>query len=158
MLDGFKSLAKDNRWPFALILSGVPDLAKYVVPYIQLNELLNAVYFDLIDLQTDINEINSLVYAFADTVDIDFAPLAKKDFYERLAFAGVHRWGLVIEILVEALTLCKLDNKTVISLSYFEKAFAQKSRFVRGYSPFTAEDYRQAFDEAKMLEQLMRPE
>ena len=30
ILDSFKTLLKDSRWPMMLILSGVPDLAQHI--------------------------------------------------------------------------------------------------------------------------------
>ena len=113
-MDGFKSLCKNKHWPFVLILSGVPALAGFVNGYDQLRELLKPVHFGLIQYPKDIAEVNNLCFAYADHGDIEFDPLAKRDFYERLAFANGYRWGLVIEMLIEALTLCKLDGRTEI--------------------------------------------
>lgn len=156
VLDGFKALCKDRRWPLALVLSGVPALAGFVTPYVQLNELLNKVHFDLISGQSDIMEMHDLCFAYAETVEINFEPLATQDFYDRLEFACGRRWGLVIELVIEALTLCKLDGHTDISSRYFEIAFAERSGISMGYSPFSIDDYRDAFSEVKLLELLTR--
>jgi hypothetical protein len=155
VLDGFKSLCKNKRWPFVLILSGVPDLATFVKPYVQLKELLFPVHFEKIGGQDDLEEMNNLCFAYGDTGNINFEPLATKDFYERLAFACGNRWGLVIELVIEALTLCKMDDQKEISISYFGKAFAQKSGLSLGFSPFSVDDYREAFSEAQLLNLLL---
>ena len=86
---------------------------------------------------------------------MNFGPLATKDFYERLAFACANRWGLVIELVIEALALCKMDDRKDIGISYFEKAFAQKSGLSLGFSPFSVNDYREAFSEAQLLKLLL---
>ncbi len=151
VLDGFKSLCKNPDWPFALILSGVPALAGFVNSHDQLRELLNPVHFDLIRIPDDTPEMNSLCFAFADEVNINFEPLASEDFYDRLAFANGHRWGLVIEMLIKALTLCKLAGLSEIDISYFEKAFSQKTRIPFGFSPFSVDDYEEAFSPAEIL-------
>lgn len=155
VLDGFKSLCKNKRWPFVLILSGVPELATYVNPYVQLKELLFPVHFEKIGGQGDWEEMNNLCFAYGDTGEINFEPLATKDFYERLAFSCGNRWGLVIELVIEALTLCKMDDRNDISISYFEKAFAQKSGLSCGFSPFSVDDYQEAFSEAQLLKLLL---
>lgn len=155
VLDGFKSLCKHKRWPFVLILSGVPDLATFVNPYVQLKELLFPVHFEKIGGQDDLEEMNNLCFAYGDKGDVNFGPLATKDFYERLAFACANRWGLVIELVIEALALCKMDDRKDISISYFEKAFAQKSGLSLGFSPFSVDDYREAFSEAQLLKLLL---
>jgi hypothetical protein len=156
VLDGFKALSKgkSRHSPFALILSGVPVLASYVNPYTQLKELLNPVHFDMIGGQNDIEEMNSLCFAYADAAAINFETLATKDFYDRLAFTCGNRWGLVIELVIEALTLCKMDDRSEISISCFEMAFSERSGIPLGFSPFTVDDYRDSFSEAKLLELL----
>jgi hypothetical protein len=151
VLDGFKSLCKNKHWPFVLILSGVPALAGFVNGYDQLRELLKPVHFGLIQYPKDIAEVNNLCFAYADHGDIEFEPLAKRDFYERLAFANGYRWGLVIEMLIEALTLCKLDGRTEIDIIYFEQAFARKTGIPFGFSPFSVDDYEEAFSPAEVL-------
>lgn len=124
-------------------------------PYVQLKELLFPVHFEKIGGQDDLEEMNNLCLAYGDTGNINFEPLATKDFYERLAFACGNRWGLVIELVIEALTLCKMDDRKEISFSYFGKAFAQKSGLSLGFSPFSVDDYREAFSEAQLLSLLL---
>ena len=51
-----------------------------------------------------------------------------------------------------------MDDKKTVSLPYFEKAFAEQSTYPLGYSPFSVDDYRDAFDEDKLLEHLTRPD
>ena len=55
----------------------------------------------------------------------------------------------------EALTLCKMDDRNEISVSCFEKAFAQKSGLSLGFSPFRVGDYQEAFSEAQLLKLLL---
>ncbi|GGW28474.1 hypothetical protein GCM10011452_16500 [Gemmobacter lanyuensis] len=95
--------------------------------------------------------MNSLCFAFADAVNINFEPLAIEDFYDRHAFANGHRWDLVIEMLIRALTLCKLAGRSEIDISYCEKAFAQKTRVPFGFSPFSVDDYEEALSPAEIL-------
>ena len=42
-----------------------------------------------------------------------------------------------------------------LAISYFEKAFAQKSGLSLGFSPFSVDDYREAFSEAQLLKLLL---
>lgn len=161
ILDSFKSLAKQSGWPLILILSGVPDLLKFVVPYEQLNYLMTHVRFDLIDLDRkpskekgDLECMNEICFHYADMIDIDFEPLSNRGFMERLCFAGANRWGLVIELVIEALTLCKLDDQSEISLKYFEEAFADKTGIPLGFSPFSDDDYQEAFSKENLVAML----
>ena len=123
-----------------------------------MKELLFPVHFEKIGGLDDLEEMNNLCFAYGEKGDVDFAPLGTKDFCERLAFACGNRWGLVIELVIEALTLCKMDGHKDISISYFEKAFAQKSGLSLGFSPFSVDDYREAFSEAQLLKLLLDDE
>lgn len=97
-----------------LILSGVPELAQHIQKEKateerrQLRFLLRPVYFDLIDLNRDFAELNGLAYSYADKAGVDFDELSNADFFRRLAFACAYRWGLVIEMLIEAFVACLL--------------------------------------------------
>jgi len=114
-LDSFKSLMKEPEWPLIMILSGVPDLAEYVNSEEQLSHLLAPVHFDEISLgksadpleDPDLNELNKLVYSYAAHGGIDVDELVDLDFLERLDFACVSRWGLVIELLIRAFAMCR---------------------------------------------------
>ena len=61
---------------------------------------------------------------------------------------------MVIELVIEALTLCKMDDRSEISISCFEMAFSERSGIPLGFSPFTVDDHRDSFSEAKLLELL----
>ena len=145
-LDSFKTLLKDSRWPLILILSGVPILAKYIQEYEQLAHLLRPVHFDLIDLRKDAHELNRLVYSYADAVGISFAQLSHAEFFKRLLCACINRWGLVIELVVEAFALAKLEGAQSCSLDHFVSAFVKTYRLPPAYSPFTVVDFEEAFN------------
>lgn len=155
-LDSFKALLKDSRWPLMLVLAGVPELGNYIAQYEQLAYLLRPVHFDLIDLPKDIEEMNRLAYTYADRAGLNFDPLSTVDFFERLAFSCAMRWGLVIELLIEAFTNCELAGATTCSIEQFEAAFAKFYGTPAGFSPFTAPDYRESFDQQTLLELLKR--
>ncbi|MFG6621189.1 hypothetical protein ACGYK3_16905 [Sulfitobacter sp. 1A05707] len=92
----------------------------------------------------------------AEKAGLDFGPLATQDFLERLAFACCKRWGLVIEMLIEAVTHGQQNGDQVCAIEHFEHAYAQIYSAPPGYSPFTMPDYRDGFDHARMMELLGR--
>lgn len=77
ILDSFKTLLKQTRWPLMLILSGIPSLALQVAKEEQLAFLLRTVRFERIDLErpSDLEELIQLVYCYADKAKVDVAPL-----------------------------------------------------------------------------------
>jgi hypothetical protein len=58
--------------------------------------------------------MTQLTYAYARKADVDFGPLATQDFLERLAFACCHRWGLVIEMLIDAYMHCRMLGRSLL--------------------------------------------
>ncbi|WP_353349366.1 ATP-binding protein, partial [Aquicoccus sp. SU-CL01552] len=159
-LDSFKSLMKEPEWPLILVLAGVPVLSDYVNSEEQLSHLLTPVHFDEISLgksadpakDPDMIELNKLVYAYAKLGGIDVEEVVDVDFLERLDFACSSRWGLVIELLVRTFALCRLREEKVATINLFAEAYAQNSRLPEEMSPFTAPDYRDLLDRAKLLE------
>ncbi|ULB09626.1 ATP-binding protein [Cereibacter azotoformans] len=164
-LDSFKTLLKDSGWPLILILSGVPELAAHVHQEPQLRHLLRPVHFKPIDLDgerdangvsRDMDELNRLAYTYAEAAGLCFDGLSNGDFFGRLSHACAGRWGLVIELVIDACVICKCSGATDLTIDHFVQAFAEASRMPRDFSPFTAPDYQDCFDQDKLLEILRR--
>lgn len=162
VLDSFKALLKHSKWPLILILSGVPDLAKHIENDTsseergQLRHLLRPVHFGMIDPEKDLDELNTLAYSYADKAGVNFDKLSDRDFLERLAFASGNRWGLAIEMVIEAFTCCSLAEASKVSMEHFDDAFSNIHGTRKGFSPFMMEDYIDAFDQDKLMEYLSR--
>tara|TARA_R100000935_G_C2841765_1_gene171544 strand:- start:262 stop:1203 length:942 start_codon:yes stop_codon:yes gene_type:complete len=150
-LDSFKSMMKEPRWSLMLILSGVPSLAEYIQSYEQLDELVDPVHFTTIKIQRDQDQLTKLLFAFADEVDIEIEQIVTQDFLARLDHACSHRWGLVIELLIETLVEAKLAGKTELKIQDFAKQFALKKGIPKQFSPFTSPNYLEAFDPQRLL-------
>ena len=158
ILDSFKTLLKESRWSLMLILSGIPSLAAHVAKEEQLARLLRIVRFQEIDLSrtADKDEMVQLTFSFADKAGLDFTPLATEDFLERLAFSCCNRWGLVIEMLIEAFTRAKSLGDEVCCKDHFSYAYAHTYSTPAGYSPFTMPNYHDSFDRVQLMEVLRR--
>jgi hypothetical protein len=107
ILDSFKSLLKQPEWPLMLILSGVDSLVHHITSEEQLAYLMRPVSFTEIAMHhpDDLAELVSLCHAYADKAGLDFSGLNTRDFYERLTCACANRWGLVIELLIDAFVI-----------------------------------------------------
>lgn len=162
VLDSFKALLKESKWPMVLILSGVPDLAKHIEKDSpnedrrQLRFLLRALHFEMINSSQDIEELNQLAYSYADKAGVCFDDLSNVDFLERLSHACAYRWGLVIELMIEAFTICVLSEAPVISVDHFDEAFSQVYGLPPGFTPFKMQDYRDSFDPDNLMELMDR--
>ena len=154
ILESFKSLLKDQKWPLMLIFSGVPSLAPHIRKEEQLAKLLRTVKFDGIDLsqKADMDQLIHLVFSYGDKAKLEFDDFEMEDFLARLTFAACQRWGLVIELLIEAFSLALLNGDKVCKIDHFSKAFSQISGAPLGYSPFTMPNYQTNFDQDKLFE------
>lgn len=162
VLDSFKALLKEPTWPMILILSGVPDLAKHIEKEKptedrrQLRFLLRPIHFEMINPSRDITEVNEMVYSYAEKAGVSFDNLSTMDFLQRLVHAGAYRWGLVIELLRWALTICVEAGEGNVSIDHFVGAFSRIYGLPPGFSPFTIRDFQDAFSEDKLIEILNR--
>lgn len=118
--------------------------------------VLKALHFDLINIRRDIEELNGLAYSYADKAEVNFDNLSTEDFLQRLAHACGYRWGLVIEMVIEALSACAKARKPAADVRDFEDAFKRIYGLTSGYTPFTAPDFLNAFDPENLLKLLNR--
>lgn len=86
----------------------------------------------------------------------NFDGLSNADFPERLAFVSCNRWGLAIEMVIEALTCCSLAGAQSVSMEHFDEAFSRTHGSQKGFSPFMMDDYINVFDQDRLLEYLSR--
>jgi len=154
ILDSFKSLLKQPEWPLMLILSGVDSLVRHITSEEQLAYLLRPVSFSDIALhrQDDLAELISLCHAYADRAGLDFSVLNTRDFYERLTCACANRWGLVIELLIDAFVIALNQSASKPDLQQFCLAFTQRTGLREGYSPFSIENYETLFEPQRVFE------
>lgn len=153
MLDSFKSLLKDQHWPLMLIFSGIPSLSTHIKKEEQLDRLLRTVSFEGIDLtrEADMEELLQVIFSYADKAGLDVDSFATDEFPHRLAFAACQRWGLVIELLIEAFGHVAHEPDKVCRIDHFSAAFSKISGLPLGYSPFTMPDYKRHFDQSKLM-------
>lgn len=153
IIDCFKSILKQPTWPLMLVFSGVQELQDYILQEEQLAYLVKTVTFNDIDPTSDedLIELNRLCFAFADKIGIDFAQLSNSDFHQRLAYACADRWGLVIELLIEALVLAKSNHDKMVRIEHFCDAFTGQFELKKRHSPFSIENYEGFFESEAIL-------
>lgn len=161
ILDSFKALLKRTEWPLMLILSGVDDLTEFVAEEEQLSYLLRPVEFTEIRLGNgaDLKEINDICHLYASKVGVEFPETFwSRDFFQRMAFSSANRWGLLIELVRDALVNVHNSERDYVIVEDFCKAFTDRTGFPAGHSPFLLDCYEDAFDKKKILEMVQRKE
>ncbi|MFN3276337.1 MAG: ATP-binding protein [Paracoccus sp. (in: a-proteobacteria)] len=154
ILDSFKSLLKHPDWPLMLVLSGVDELVGHIASEEPLAYLLRPVQFLEISLQRpeDQQELNSLCFAYANKAGVDFSALSSLDFFRRLNCACGSRWGLFIEMLIDACVTAAGSGASALRSEHFCRVFASGTSLAPGYSPFSIENFEALFTGERMFE------
>ena len=154
LIDCFKSILKKPAWPLILVFSGVQELKNYILREEQLAYLVRTITFDEIasSSEEDLHEMNSLCHAYSAKLDLDCSALSTSDFYQRLACACANRWGLAIELLIEALVIAEVSKDQALKAKHFCQAFVQRFELRPGYSPFSIENYEKFFEARAVFE------
>ena len=161
VLDSSKSLLKRTDWPLKLILSGVNDLTEYVSEEEQLSYLLRPIVFAEIrpNDTADLKEISDLCHLYAGKAGVVFLEnLWTSDFTKRLAFCSANRWGLLIELVIDALKIAHFNDAAQVDTEHFCRSFTDRAGFAAGHSPVSIEYYEEAFDTDKILDMVRRAE
>ncbi|QOL83008.1 ATP-binding protein [Pseudooceanicola spongiae] len=125
----------------------------YVQREPQLDRLMIRIEFQEIDLSSapghpaqDYETLNEIVgsYAISAGLDVD-ASLPTGDFLHRLATACAFRWGLVIDMVVDAVALAVARREGVVERSDFVAAWCEKTGMNQLATPFIHDSYETMF-------------
>lgn len=116
------------------------------------------IHFEMIrpGVPEDLSEMNMLSCAYAEKAQVNFDALSTIDFFERLAFACSHRWGLVVEMIITAFVICKVAGASTVSIDHFDQAFSKIYICEPGCTPFAIDDYESFFGTADLLGSRLR--
>ncbi len=152
ILDDFKTLMKyGSDWPLILIFSGIPKLDEYIHMEEQLYTKLDPVPFfdiDYVDPEAPPDQdhrrtVHEIIGSYAlSTGLVPDEGLATLDFLERLIAASAFRWGLMIEIVQGALTICKSAGATTLRHEHFVQWWVAKTKSPPAASPFLHSDFQ----------------
>ncbi|QBF33833.1 ATP-binding protein [Thalassococcus sp. S3] len=152
ILDDFKTLMKfGSEWLLILIFSGIPKLDDYIHMEEQLYTKLDPVPFPDID-HVDPEDpddhdhrrtVHEIIGSYA--LSADLAPdegLATLDFLDRLIAASAFRWGLMIEIVQGAISICKTAGSTTLRHEHFVQWWVARTKSAPAASPFLHSDFQ----------------
>lgn len=158
VISTLKSLMQSPKWPVGLILSGMPELLDLVNMDPQLARRLRPVEHRPLKISVDGGMIVAAIrqYAAAARIAADGA-LCKPGFVKRLVHAADYCFGILAEMICEAIGEALAAGEDILSLKSFVACFARRSGCPVGLNPFITEDYL-AIDVRKLLEPEHGPE
>jgi len=145
-LDSFKSILKSKRWPFLLILSGLPEINEPVRVFEQLCRKVTYIHFEDIDYDKEEITVQEIVTSYAMKVGLQVDDdLNTRDFIHRLTTAAAFRWGLVCEITTKAVERALVAQSPHLTKDHFVDAWVMKTNVNRAATPFTHDNYATLF-------------
>lgn len=130
-------------WPVNLIISGTPELDDLLMQDPQLSRRCFIVRFPSVTEFDSCDEVRGLIAGYAGLADLPMAPdLADVEFVPRLIHAGREQFGIVVELIIGAITRALADGKPAVGPKDFARFYAERTGDVSARNPFLVPDFR----------------
>ena len=143
VINALKSLMQIPDWPVSLIVSGTPELNDLLMQDPQLSRRFFVVRFLAVTEFDACDEVRGLMAGYAGLADIPLAPdLSDVEFVPRLIHAGREQFGIVVELIIGAITRALAEKKPALGLKDFARFYAERTGDVSARNPFLIPDFR----------------
>ncbi|MBP31881.1 ATP-binding protein [Methylobacterium sp.] len=149
--NSLKALMVDGEHPVALILSGLPVVADFVLADRQLSRRASWYEFRSVGLPADTTMLTKALTSFAELAGMSVSEGEMLRILPRLVHAGDHRMGVIVEEMHDAIRSALADKAEKLEIRHFETAFAKRTGNARQWNPYSRSDYR-AVDVWRMLQ------
>jgi|GEM_PF-2892857 len=123
----FRNLMISRVWPVQLVLSGIEEALEIFKKDRQLKRRLKYVVFDDLVVADDAAWIRDAVKAFAAKAGLKYVERPGSMLIERLCHAAAYQFGLVFEILIEAIEIAVTANRRKFTITDLEEAYADRT-------------------------------
>ena len=135
--DSLKGLLQDKDWPVWLILSGLPSVRSFLASDIQIRRRTRHVVFRDLKLPDDIPMVRRLITFYAKDKGGCGAEIARdNDLIGRLLHAANGSFGVVIELIQDAVGQALRLSDTELSSEHFGAAYAARTGCIRENNVF----------------------
>jgi len=143
VINALKSLMQIPDWPTNLVVSGTPELHDLLTQDPQLSRRFFITRFLPVTEFDARDDVAELVARYAGLADLPLAPdLADVEFVPRLLHAGREQLGIVVELIIGALTRALADGHLALGIRDFARFYAERTGEVAGRNPFLVPDFR----------------
>jgi hypothetical protein len=138
-----KRLLEDKNWPVWIIVSGLPEVAKFLQDDPSMRRRLSCVTVPDLLFPHDIENIRQVVRDFAGICPgIDAGAVLDDEFIGRLMHAALHRLGILIEYVQDALKMTLADGRPALDIADFGDVYAFRNGVDDdALNPFMAKDW-----------------
>lgn len=135
----FKTLMVSS-WPVGLIISGLPSLIPEMRKIDEIRRRGQFVSVPLLRLPEDNEMVEGIICGLADVVGLAISDEVAEQIAPRLIHGALHRFGIAIELIHEAIELALLDEKA-LSIDHFATAFTDRTGCGALMNPFAAPNW-----------------
>lgn len=126
--DTLKGLMQHRQWPVWLVLSGHPDIATMLSRDEQVWRRTRHVVFEDLTLERDAGLARRLISVYgAEKASLAVGGLADDEFVARLLHAAIFRFGIVIELIQDAIWHALLHDADTLGVEHFAAALASRT-------------------------------
>lgn len=138
-----KRLLQDPDWTVWLILSGLPELARFCQSDPSMRRRVKIVKFELLRFPEGIAVVRGTIERLRSIVpELDCLSVITDEFANRLIHAAMGSYGVLIEYVVDAIAECLTAGVTVLSIGHFADAYSIRTGVTDdGENVFVARDF-----------------
>lgn len=142
-LKRFRNMMQGDNWPVCLILTGTSEGREMVNQDTPFSRRLKPIEMKPATFAKDGNVLRkALMQLFEDADDKDAGILPHNEFIKILIHAAAGRFGVAMEMAIEAIGECLADDNDEIDMSYFADAYALRMDCDDEMNPFVAENWK----------------
>lgn len=126
-VNAIRGLMQSPTWPVGLILSGTKKAAGLVADF-QIGRRKNVIVFKEFSLPDDSEMLRLAMASFCEKAGIETGGVLDVDeTLERLAHASLHRLGVTIEFMQDAIDHALREGKPMVKIDHFAKAYRRRT-------------------------------
>ena len=137
-----KSLLQDKSWPVGLILTGTAELKTVINHDPQLARRVYPIEFARLNALYDSDRILKILTHYADAAGLTPSPdILVPEMAARLAHAADREFGLMIEMIIDALKKAMEAGSPVVGIAQFTAVFRDRTGCPDGLNVFVVDDF-----------------
>lgn len=136
-----KTLMVSFRWPMHLILSGLNELVPFIQDDRQMRRRFKYVELSPISLPEDVDLIGDAIRDYAKAAGLKVKIAKGDDLVGRLCHTGHNAFGLIFELLVEAIEVALTQRKKALSIECFADTYAARTLQAADQNPFIVSNW-----------------
>lgn len=141
--ESFKRLLQDKDWTVWLVLSGLPELARFCQKDKSLRRRISPIRFSSLSYPKHASGVRkAIAELLSPCPEVAYAATLTDDFMHRLMHASLHQFGILVEFVQDALEMCLKSGSTALEPKHFVRAYtARTGEEAQELNVFTARDF-----------------